>query len=114
MFNIFKKGKRKNKKPNLTKELRKNLKQRLFELSKELSRKDLEEEERQNIIKEMKSIMDIMPEKIVRSIDISGILAAFGSFVAMILSGLISYKLSNKGLFDKRGESLLNPLNFKK
>lgn len=99
---------------NLTRESRKNLEERFFYLTEKFAKEDLTDEEREKIKAELNFISAIMPERVIRKgIDLSGILAAAGSAVAMILSGLFSYWLNNRGLFDKKGENLLNPTNFK-
>lgn len=114
MLNIFKKGEKEEKDRHITRKCRKLLRKRFLFCCEQLAKEDLPAEERELYEHDIEFITANMPERMIKSIDISGILAAFGSFVAMVVSALISYRLSNKGLYDKRGDSLLNPLNFKK
>lgn len=114
MLDIFKKGEKEEKDLCLTRKCRKLLKKRFLYCCKQLARTDLSLEERELYEHDIEFITANMPERMIKSIDISGILAAFGSFVAMVVSALISYRLSESGRYDKRGDSLLNPLNFKK
>lgn len=114
MLKIFKKGEGKETEKHLTRKCRKLLKKRFLYCCEKLAQEDLPAEERILYEHDIEFITKNMPERMIKSIDISGILAAFGSFVAMIVSALISYRLNNKGLYDKRGDSLLDPRNFKK
>lgn len=103
------------KKLNLTKESKRKLKERFLFLSEKLSDENLEDEDRAIIMAEMKFIAEVMPKSsLKKEIDLSGVIGAIASFFAMAGAGLVSYKLTNKGLFDKNGANLLNPLNFKK
>ena len=63
---------------------------------------------------EMKFIQEVMPERMLKQFDISGVIAAIASFFAMAGAAGVSYALTNKGMFDKNGSNLLNPINFKK
>jgi len=114
MLNIFKKGEKEEKELHITRKCRKYLKKRFLYCCEQLAKEDLSAEDRALYEHDIEFITKNMPERMIKSIDISGILAAFGSFVAMIVSALISYRLNNKGLYDKRGDSLLDPRNFKK
>lgn len=104
----------KQKKPNLTKESKKKLKERFYYLAEKLADEEISDEERQKIMGEMTFIQNVMPKRALKELDLSGVFAGIVSFLAMTGAGLVSYKLNNKGLFDKNGSSLINPINFKK
>lgn len=91
-----------------------NLEERYKTLSEMLIDEDTDEETRKAVIEEMKFLKEQFPEKRIKPIEIGGIIGGVISGLFMIATAGLSYGLSNRGLFDKKGDRMLDPMNYKK